>query len=60
MIEKLELRAKMSPFAKGGLRGIFSRIVKPWVTAQISPGPSFSKRGNLIHLGRCSFEIACP
>jgi len=38
--------ARVSPFGKGGLRGIFSQIVEPWVTAEISPDPSFTKRGN--------------
>jgi NitT/TauT family transport system substrate-binding protein len=34
--------ARVFPFAKGGLRGIFA----PRVTAEISPIPSFTKRGN--------------
>jgi len=40
------VRAKVSPFGKGGLRGIFSQIVEACVTAEISPDPSFTKRGN--------------
>jgi hypothetical protein len=38
--------AKVSPFFKGGLRRIISEDMRPWVPAQISPDPSFSKRGN--------------
>jgi ABC-type nitrate/sulfonate/bicarbonate transport system substrate-binding protein len=41
--------ARVSLFAKGGLRGIFAHTVEPPVTAEISPNPSFTtftKRGN--------------
>jgi NitT/TauT family transport system substrate-binding protein len=38
--------ARVSPFAKGGLREIFAHIVEPRVTAEISPIPAFTKWGN--------------
>ena len=50
-IKNVGVKARVSPFGKEGLRGIF---FGPWVTAEISPGPSlrlgsghaFPKRGN--------------
>jgi hypothetical protein len=46
-------RAKVAPFEKRGLRGDFCGDMKPSVTAKISPGPSFPKRGkNALSRGR--------
>jgi NitT/TauT family transport system substrate-binding protein len=39
-------KRRVSPFEKGGLRGIFARTVEPCVAAEISPNRSFTKRGN--------------
>jgi hypothetical protein len=58
MIEKLDLRAKIPPLPKGGFNGDFLETPSHGVIAEISPGPSFSKRGNLIYHCRRSFEIA--
>jgi hypothetical protein len=48
MIEKLDLRAKIPSLPKGGFKGDFLETPSHGVIAEISPGPSFSKRGNLI------------
>ena len=38
-------RSKISPFGKGGSRGIFFNAAKSSAILKISPSPSFSKRG---------------